>query len=645
MVHYYRHIIFLFCISTLFLFSKTQNSNISYDIQASVDIKNKIIKGSETIVWKNNTNDLVNTIQIHLYHNAYRNSNSTYAKGKSLIIDQKNNGYTDIKSIKVVDNLNSIIKTEFIQPNDNNIDDQTVLKIDLAKPILPNQEIKLNIDFITKIPISGIGRSGYGREKEVMLVSEWYPKLGVYEEGKGWNCHQFHSWTGFYSNFASYNIKLTIPTNYFIAASLLSTQEKKNNNNTKTLTYTSNYLIDFAWCITNDYVEYSEKYKTKNHDIKISILVQKENQIKSDRIVSALTNCLDAYSDWVGEFPFKSIAIIDIPKTFNIPFTFYPGLIGIYINFFEPIYDHSLEEQIIHSLGHQYFSSAISINQIEEPWIDKSIIGFLTGKILQKHYGSEKSIIRFADGIPFDGIPILTHRNFPIVVYTGDASKNYITDIKNEYLKNPNTDPIYQSGWKYLNAQTYAIGTFYKPVLMMETIARYFEYSMMFHAIKSFYNTYLHGYPKANDWIGNIKSIYGKSISSFFEPILYGTDLVDNSVKSIKNYKYINNQYIVEVIFSRADAIKFTTDLIIYLEDGTNINDNWNCEEKWIKKTYICNSPAYKAVIDPYNKIALDINTSNNSYVIESNYKPIFKWTSQWLFWMQNLLQMLSSIC
>lgn len=645
MVNYYRYIIFLFLVSTSFLFTKPRVNNIFYDIQASFNTKNKTIKGSETILWKNNTNDVVNRIQIHLYHNAYKNSNSTYARGKKIIINQKENGYTEITSIKLSDSLNSIIKTEFIQPDDHNIDDQTVFKIELAKSILPNEEIKLNIDFLTKIPVAGTGRSGYGREKDVILVSDWYPKLGVYEEGKGWNSHQFHSWTGFYSNFASYNIKLTIPANYSIITSLLPTKEE-NNNNTKTLTYKSNYLIDFAWCITNNgYVEYNEHYKIKDNDIKISILIQQENRIKIDRVFSALKNCIDAYSDWVGEFPFKSLSIIDLPKTFSIPYISHSGLIGININFFEPIYNYSLEEKIIYALGHQYFSSAISINQIEEPWISASIVGFLTAKILEKHYGSGKGIIRFADGIPFDGIPILTHRNFPIVVYPSDTVKDYLKDAKNEYLKNPNTDPIYQSGWKYLNAQTYVIGTLYKPVLMMETISNYFDYNTMFRTIKSFYNFYLYSYPKTNDWIQNIKSIYGKNITSFFEPFLYGTDLVDNSVKSINNSKHINDQYIVEVVFSRTGAIKVTTDLIVFLEDGTKINDSWDCEEKWIKKTYICNSPAYKAIIDPQNKIALDINTANNSYLIKSNYMPIFKWTSQWLFWMQNLLQMLSSIC
>jgi hypothetical protein len=626
-------------------FSQTQISNISYNIQADIDIKNKIVKGSEIIAWKNNTNDFITTIQIHLYHNAYKNSNSTYAQGKHLKINQKHNGYTDITSIEVLDNLNNIVKTEFIQPDDNNIEDQTVYKIELAKPILPNQEIKLHIDFLTKIPISGIGRSGYGREKNVIFVSEWYPKLGVYKEGKGWDSHQFHSWAGFYSNFASYNIKLTIPDNYSISASLLPAQEEQNSNNTKTLTYKSNYIIDFAWCITKDYIEYIYEHEIKNNNIKVSILLQKENQLKIDRIFSALKNCINDYSDWVGNFPFESITIIDLPKTFNIPCSFYPSLIGIHVNFFEPIYNYSIEEKIIHSLGHQYFSSAISVNQIAEPWIDESIIGFLTGRILQKHYGAGRNIIRFADGIPFDGIPILTHRDFPIVVYPSDAPIDYIKSVKNEYLKNPNTDPINQNSWKYLNSQTYTIGTLYKPVLMMETIARYFEYNNISRAIKSFYNNYLYRYPQANNWTRIIRSIYGKNIVPFIEPILYGTEIIDNSVESIKNYTYIDNQYIVEVVFSRTGAIKLTADLAVYLEDGTIINDSWNCEEKWIKKTYICSSPGSKAVIDPHNKIVLDVNTSNNSYVIKSDYKPIFKWTSQWLFWMQNLLQMLSSIC
>ena len=49
------------------------------------------------------------------------------------------------------------------------------------------------------------------------MGGQWYPKPGVFWHG-AWNCHQYHSTTEFFSDFATFNISLTLPRRYIVGA-------------------------------------------------------------------------------------------------------------------------------------------------------------------------------------------------------------------------------------------------------------------------------------------------------------------------------------------------------------------------------------------------------------------------------------------
>ena len=79
-------------------------------------------------------------------------------------------------------------------------------------PNLPYRVIQysVKIDFETKLP-SRIRRTGY--TGDFYFVAQWFPKFGVYEPAGmryatrgGWNCHQFHANSEFYSNHSVYDV-------------------------------------------------------------------------------------------------------------------------------------------------------------------------------------------------------------------------------------------------------------------------------------------------------------------------------------------------------------------------------------------------------------------------------------------------------
>ena len=53
--------------------------------------------------------------------------------------------------------------------------------------------------------------------EETSFVSQWFPKVGVFENGK-WVCSQYHPYLNFYSDFGDYSVKIKVPKSYTVAA-------------------------------------------------------------------------------------------------------------------------------------------------------------------------------------------------------------------------------------------------------------------------------------------------------------------------------------------------------------------------------------------------------------------------------------------
>ena len=99
--------------------------------------------------------------------------------------------------MKIKDGEDLTRKIKFIQPDDNNKDDQTVISVPLQNTVLPGQTITLQIIFESKLP-KVFARSGFS--DDFYLVGQWFPKIGVYEKAGDrysvngqWNCHQYHA--------------------------------------------------------------------------------------------------------------------------------------------------------------------------------------------------------------------------------------------------------------------------------------------------------------------------------------------------------------------------------------------------------------------------------------------------------------------
>ena len=201
---------------------------VQYRISVALDPAKHQLTGTQTLTWRNpSATDAVSELQFHLYLNAFKNTKSTFIKesGGQLRGDEMAKdgwGWIDITSIRTASGADLKPSLAFIQPDDGNKDDQTVMRATLPEAVPPGGSITLEMAFTSKLP-QVFARTGY--KDDFYLVGQWFPKLGVYEpagmrgrDTGGWNCHQFHATSEFYADFGSYDVDITVPGDYVLGA-------------------------------------------------------------------------------------------------------------------------------------------------------------------------------------------------------------------------------------------------------------------------------------------------------------------------------------------------------------------------------------------------------------------------------------------
>jgi len=93
----------------------------------------------------------------------------------------------------------------FIAPDDENPNDETVMSVPLAQPIEPGGSATIEVAWSAHVPRTFARTGAIGN---FFFIAQWFPKLGVLQED-GWNCHQFHAGTEFFSDYGVYDVSLT----------------------------------------------------------------------------------------------------------------------------------------------------------------------------------------------------------------------------------------------------------------------------------------------------------------------------------------------------------------------------------------------------------------------------------------------------
>src|SRR5262249_33495852 len=117
----------------------------------------------------------------------------------------------DLESAAITDLAPS---RHFIAPDDGNEEDQTVLAAPLPQPVAPGETRWIRVQWTSHVPRTFARTGAVGN---FFFIAQWFPKLGVLQD-EGWNCHQFHWSTEFFSDYGVYDVSLTAPQGWIVGA-------------------------------------------------------------------------------------------------------------------------------------------------------------------------------------------------------------------------------------------------------------------------------------------------------------------------------------------------------------------------------------------------------------------------------------------
>ena len=291
----------------------------SYAITARLDPASRTIRGDEILTWRNPSSRPATTLQFHLYYNAWRNTRSTWmrerrlGRGDPALVNRPEAdwGWIDVTSIRLVGGAapgDITARMRFVAPDDGNADDRTVLEVPLDRAVAPGETLNVQIAWSARVPRTFARTGTIGN---FYFVAQWFPKIGVLQDA-GWNCHQFHSSTEFFSDFGTYDVRLTVPAGWLVGATGVERDTRDEGDGSTTHHYYQEDVHDFAWTTSPDYVERRARFEHPALPaVDMRLLLQPEHVAQADRHFEATRAALKYYGEWFGPYPYGHITIVD----------------------------------------------------------------------------------------------------------------------------------------------------------------------------------------------------------------------------------------------------------------------------------------------------------------------------------------------
>ena len=472
--------------------------NANYTIDVRLDARAHTLTGRETLVWTNISKAATSELQFHLYYNAWRNNQSTFMKETRLAggwtnrtdLNPEELAAIDVSSLKItggpIPATDLTASMRFIAPDDGNGEDRTVMAVTLPAAIQPNRSVSLDISWTLKIPRT-VERTGV--VGNYFFLGQWFPKIGVLEDDGKWNCHQFHAATEFFADYGVYDVRMTVPRGWPLAATGEEREHVDNADGTTMHRYYQEDVHDFAWTTSPDYLERHERFEQEGlPPVEMRLMIQPEHLAQVARHFEATRAALRYYGQWFGAYPYGHITIIDPAWQSDAGGMEYPTLFTAGTNWLTPASATDPEDVTVHEAGHQWFYGMVGSNEFEDAWMDEGINTFANTRVDAEVYGSGFRYVRryFGGFIPWVFKDIRWDR-----VTFGD----YVSSYRGSATIDAPSTPSYQ----YWPGNPTPI-TYSKTSLWLHTLERALGWPTMQRILSTYFERWQFRHPKPADF-------------------------------------------------------------------------------------------------------------------------------------------------
>lgn len=519
-----------------------------YEISAYLDEDKRNLRGSQTVTYYNNSPDDLDYLWLQLDENQQSSVKNAGYDDKSLIPKQVTTDQLSPTNLPAKDNgfgVNLEKVTDASGKPLKYVVNKTMMRIDLPNVLKKGGKYVFKIDWNYNIPnrMTQGGRGGYEHfpedRNDLYTITQWFPRMCVYSDFKGWQNNQFTGRGEFALAFGDYKVSMNVPADHIVASTgvgknfeqVLSPAqfarwkqaqtatepieivtldeakkaEKNKSKQRKTWVFEAENVRDFAWTSSRKFIWDGMKVtipENNNEVMAMSLYPKEAYNLYRKFSTKAVAHTIKTYSEFTIPYPYPVAQSVEAANGMEYPM--------ICFNYGRTEKDGTYSEGIkngmigviIHEVGHNFFPMIINSDERQWSWMDEGLntfVEYLTEEKWDNKFPSRRgpahTIVDYMK-LPKEQLePIMTN------------SENIIHFGPNAYAK-PATG---------LN-------------ILRETIM---GRDLFDEAFKTYSKRWAFKHPEPADFFRTMNDASGENLDWFWRGWFYGIDPVDISIDKV----------------------------------------------------------------------------------------------------------------
>ena len=586
---------------------------VKYQMEVDFDATKHQYKGTQKLVYTNNSPDTLHKVFYHLYLNAFQPGSQMDVRSRTISdpdprvkdriskLSPSEIGYEKVLSLK---HNGKDVKYEVVG---------TILEVTLNEKILPKSQHTFEMKFEAQVPLQ-IRRTGRDNAEGIdYSMAQWYPKMSEYDY-EGWHANPYIG-REFYGVWGDFDVKLTLDASYVVAASGYlqnpdkighgySQKEVKHKAGDKiTWHFIAPEVHDFVWAADRDYKHDVVKV---DDNLDLHFFYQTDTLANVWKEMEPLAvRCFKIMNERIGRYPYKQYSIIQggdggmeyamatlITGRQNLG-----GLVGV----------------TVHEAIHSWFQHVLGTNESKYSWMDEGFTTYAQNIVMAELFQTKTDAQRGST---------LSYRNL---------------------AKSGIEEPLTTHADHYNTNRAYSIASYSKGAVFLNQLGYIIGNQNLEKGLKRYFNEWKFKHPNPTDLKRIMEKESGLELDWYWENFVGTTKTIDYGIKEV-----VSNAAQTNVVLERIGQMPMPLDVVVSYKDGSQENFNIPLEimrgEKsealYSKITYLNDwgwtYPEYsftinrnladieRIVIDPSQRMA-DLDLENNVYPSLSKESPRFK--------------------
>ena len=524
-----------------FAFSQSDRwqQHVKYNMDINMDVTTNRMTGKQTLAYTNNSPDTLRKVFYHLYWNAFQPGSMMDVHSRELgkISYPTEGGHREQDwDPRVKDRIQHLSPDEIgyqkvISLTMNGVAqpfqaEETILQVDLTKPILPHTTVSFDMQFEAQVPLQ-IRRSGRDNPKTGVRysMSQWYPKMCEYDYA-GWHPTPYVA-REFYGVWGDYDVKITIDKTYILggtgylenAAQIGYGYEgpgvkvARPAGDKLQWHFTAPNVHDFMWAADPGY-HHLVRHIPNGPVINV-LYKNKDNDPKQDTLWMTLADAAVIVLPYIektfGPYPYKQYSFIhggdggmEYPMGTLLAG---PGLGGAF-----------------HEWMHSWYQGMLGTNESMYAWMDEGFTTYAEGRVSAYYY--EQMLARHPDNAGYRDIVNQRRTQLPLI--QPKAYEGYFN-----LARAGMTEPLTTHADHFHTNMTYETSSYSQGCIFLEQLGYIVGDSVRDKILLEYYREWRFKHPNANDFMRVSEKVSGMQLDWYKEYWINTTKTIDYAIDSL----------------------------------------------------------------------------------------------------------------